>query len=564
MAHHPGWYDRNEDRSYPLADHATRVDDHGATLPPSLLVDCRLRFPRTAGRYAFLGAITVTPRLVALVILGADQLNQASGFTTLATLSLSRDSELLPFTTRRLLALEPQYPGAGGWVALGQGVNDLTYQGRFSLPSQSLLLPGNALAYEPPAIPHVGKLGLATELTGLVRLSGGNDIEIVRECREIPEYPADQASGCDPLIATRREVVVFRLVDKQDAGRNVLDFYRGPCSNRPESRTCGDPEPIEFIGSVTPDCCGNITIDLQGCAILHRVVEAAEVDEDGNVVSTSPSCGVVLDCDQGLSDACLRERYLPTIDGVLPDEVDSLCVSQSLSIPGEDGEEVSQSFSVDPDDEDANADPTLPIITQFLSPEADLLTVSGQGTYESMGFSTDLVDAVAVRNLFLWDAEINGRYKVATVQGELLAGPASPSGVLHNMHVVAGYQQVGSTGRYAYWSAEIDWDGHYLGYPTFQMTRYNGIRWVRVMSVPMTELRLNDVYELSLEVYNHDERPEDAWVRARLKGVTDPSLSVTLGPVLTDDYPLGDVKFGFGTNRAAVRFTRFEIDNTHT
>src|SRR5690606_38579741 len=144
------------------------------------------------------------------------------------------------------------------------------YQGRFSSPEQSLILAGLALAYEPPSIPYVGKLGLAAQLSGLVRLAGGNDIEIVRECREIPAYPAGPALSCDELVTARREVIVFRLADKQTSGRNVLDHYRGPCSNRPESRNCGDPEPIEFIGAVAPDCCGNITIDLLGCAILSR------------------------------------------------------------------------------------------------------------------------------------------------------------------------------------------------------------------------------------------------------------------------------------------------------
>lgn len=103
-------------------------------------------------------------------------------------------------------------------------------------------------------------------MTGLVTLKEGPDIEIVKECWEIPVRAAYE--NCEDLNTQSREVIVIRLKNSLgDDSRNVFDIYKGPCGGRPETRSCGNPEPLEFISGVAPDCCGRITIELRGCAV---------------------------------------------------------------------------------------------------------------------------------------------------------------------------------------------------------------------------------------------------------------------------------------------------------
>jgi hypothetical protein len=219
----------------------------------------KLMVPETVGRYLFLGGVSVTPNVCTLVFLAAQDL-AGTGAVAVCSLSVAQ-----PATRYISYELESLYPGAGGWVTFGPGIeNQVGYNGRFTLPTQSLLSPRAARWYKPLPIPGTGKLANPL-LTGLVSLVGGTDIEIVKECREVPgaavatDHP--QYCGSDELGTQVRDVIVFRLKDKSiNQNQNVFDTYKGSCGNRPESRNCGDPQPIEFLGPVAPDCCGNITI----------------------------------------------------------------------------------------------------------------------------------------------------------------------------------------------------------------------------------------------------------------------------------------------------------------
>lgn len=300
------WYDRNAGRAYPVDDHATGTDDAGKSFTNTILADVRIRWPRSAGSFCFVSTASVTQRLVSITFLASDALDSVSGFVPLAVVSV------LDPQPYRQYAIQGQYPGAGGYVVFGEGVKDVPVSHRFSLPNQSYLCPQAARAYDDIPTTSLAGGGLGAKLTGLVLLSGGNDIEIVKECREIPV--ALVGDSCDPLSTIAREVAVIRLKNKQqeqgEQDRNVFDLYKGCCQGRPESRNCGDPQPIESINGLPPNCCGAIVLKLAGCAV-------PAIGDDGSTV--------VLDCELGLSDACNRELRLPDPDGRLPNEFDGDC-----------------------------------------------------------------------------------------------------------------------------------------------------------------------------------------------------------------------------------------------
>jgi hypothetical protein len=279
------FYAANATRRYPIDDGARAVDDAGAPLPFGVLVDCHLRWPETAGLYAHLGALAVTEHLVTMVFL-------------VESVPIAAATIRKPPDVGRAYAVEALYPGAGGWIVLGPGVDE-PYSGRFTSAAQSLILPRCAAAYRVPPIPSIGKEFLDGALAGLVTLRSGADIAIQKAQREI--------------AGAVRDCLVIRLVD--DLDRNVLAVYSGPCSGRPESRTCPRPA-LEELNTVVPDCNGNLTIEF-------RNVAATPLAGGG---------GVVLDLARGLAASC-AEKYLPDDAGRLPAEADDLCSSQSEILP---------------------------------------------------------------------------------------------------------------------------------------------------------------------------------------------------------------------------------------
>lgn len=333
-------YDLNEATPWPISDEASALDDNGVFLPSELLADLHLSYPLAAGRRAYIGAVTVTANLATVVIMATDSVASPGSLVPLAAVSLPQ-----PVDIHRQYALEALYPGTYGWIVFGQGTSRAVasgdmYSGRFTDPVQSVIAPSAARAYSAPPITGVGKLGNATLLTGLVHLEAGNDIEIVKECRAVPSYPPPTGKDdCNVNIPVLREVIVIRLretvpIGSAGAGQlNVYDHYRGPCSGRPESGTCGEPAPIEMLASVQPDCCGNIDIIVRGCARISAVTEEATLDEDDDITDILDACGVIIDCGLGLSESCVTTDRLPAADGTLPSEVEDLCESQvSISV----------------------------------------------------------------------------------------------------------------------------------------------------------------------------------------------------------------------------------------
>lgn len=288
------WYDANGSTAYPVSDASTQVDDADSRLPPNVIVDLNLRWPDTLGQYAFVSGVTVSEHAVTVVLQAATSLEDDPVFSPLAVVTVRQ-----PVTIGRVYALAAQADGVGGWIVFGDGVTDPGYRGRFSSPEQSALAPRAARAYRPPPVTGVRVLNAATTLTGLVTLRAVSPLELVREDRVI-----------DGVL---RDALVLRMTDQTGTDGvvaatapapedNVFRQFAGPCAGRPESGTCPDPQPVEFVNSVGPDCDGVLTVEFNGCATVARFA-------DGH--------GVLVDCDLGLGDACVPPR-LPDSDGNLP------------------------------------------------------------------------------------------------------------------------------------------------------------------------------------------------------------------------------------------------------
>jgi hypothetical protein len=259
------WYDDNGTRNYPLGDGPV-LDDEDRMLPSGLLADLMLVVPDSVGVVGLLG-ITVGPSLITAVF--------GTSTTAVAAVSASRRS-----AGNRPIAIDPLIDHVGGWVVFGQAVRDVEEQTyKFSTPA---VLCGRSVRVHPiPPVTSVGKLQSSTLLRGIVRLSGGNDVEIVGAQRQIN--------------GELKTVAVIRLSTDRavQAGRNLYETYSGPCNSRPESGTCTRPA-LESVGGAIPDCNGNIDI-------LFGSPFVTDVAPGGN--------GITVDFPFGLSDVCDKKPF---------------------------------------------------------------------------------------------------------------------------------------------------------------------------------------------------------------------------------------------------------------
>jgi hypothetical protein len=328
------WYNLNEQRSYPLEDTATLISDDGTRLPHHYLVDLNIRFPKAVngtdlGTRAHVSSLTVSSKVATVII-------HSSTGERLASATIKK-----PLVAYKNYPLEPAHPGIGGWIVFGGGMDEPdTLSVQFSNSYQGLLANRVARPYKPLAITSLAKLNTQESLNGVVRLEGGTDIEIVKSPRVI-------------LGESRPNTIVFRLSEKdhESSEISVYEKYAGPCGGRPESRNCPNGEPIEFINTVPPDCCGNIFIEFRGCADVSSVKQ--DINNPMTPSTGANECGVIINCDTGLSQSCVSPDRLPDKDGKLPNEYDDNCEDS------DDVLEIDESSSVDLIlDGDPNADPS--------------------------------------------------------------------------------------------------------------------------------------------------------------------------------------------------------------
>lgn len=537
----PHWYNDNEMRDYPLDDKASAYPDVGERLPQDIVTDLRLVYPTILGEYPFLSAVSVTPGAVTVLIQAAATVDNAEdSLAPVASLSLSRDQ----IEEGRQYRLESQYPGVYGYIVFGSGIQQI-YRGRFSSPAQTLLSPRAAARRGPLPIVSMAKLHAATALTGIVKLQGEAPLEVVREFLEIQ--------------GLLREAIVIRLAE-EDASNAQADtqslFYRfaGPCGRRVDSRTCGSPEPIEFINTVGPDCDGLITLELQGCALIGQVTDPAM--EEGE-------CGIAVECGLGLAEACLPP-YLPDAAGLVPGEtelvpddpvplyfltsLDSLEAagnSESVRVVGE--YPYRQNFA------GARAPGFAVVAGEFLFVDdhrADLPDLPE----EPACYASEGVLSASVRNVAVWegfgDAALD---RQVAAELKLVHGP---TGCRHNGGLVLNLRpHHRDPGRWVYHLVEIDYDSQEL-----RVARFDGSRAQTLASLSVPRLRRNDWYRLSAKV--RDTEGGSVVAEVQLTGISDPALAVRLGPVWLRHYYPDSGRFGLAAHRAWTRFGTFEVDLT--
>lgn len=422
------WTDTNEGRSYPLSDKATARTTDGRRLPNDIIADLSLRYPETLGDFPFLASVAVTDHLITLTFQVATALDDSATFQPLAAVTVLRSD----LRVRRHTPLQAQTAGVGGWVVLGEGADKGRFYGRLDGPGAGLLTRRAARLYRPIPVTSLAKLNEAVNLTGVVRLSGEQPIEVV--------------AGERHLDGELRTVAVVRLAQPPGRATSVFEEFAGKCGQRPESHNCGEPLPLESIATVRPDCDGNVTVEFRGCAAISQV---------------AGECGVIVECGLGLTDACLDNR-LPTDDGTLPNEYPDQC-DESASSPD-------TSFDAPAfESESVGALPTgsLPYHETFDDEQAqywavkrgafDFTNVDSVSESDIPGatdppFVSYASDQPAARNLSLWqgfDVATLGRRYYADVQ--LRTG-----GPRHNAGIVLNRRLRGS--KYAFHLVSLDYD----------------------------------------------------------------------------------------------------------
>jgi hypothetical protein len=521
-------YNLQESRSYPLGDSATGVGDSGEYLPPDLLVDCQLRFPATAGRFAFIGGITVNPRMLTLVILAADSPTAVSGFTPLASLNIMQPG----LTAGRHYAVTPLYPGVGGWLVFGPGIAK-RFVGRFSSPQQSLLAIHCAKSYRGIPVSSLGKAGMATALTGLVTISGGTDIEAVKETVEIG--------------GESRDALVLRL-KASISGDNVLAKYLPVCGGRPESRTCPETG-IEYINGVQPDCDGNLTITF------------------GNLTSApySECGGVAIEHDRGFDDAC-GER-VPFVEYQDP------CVAEESSATPDPTSSASSESSLSASSEILNCE-ALPYTLNFDDPpEPDLEIKNGTFEYEAVDSPDELNGSLSLsdssqfpmsgaltatsgstRNIAIWDncgaSPALDKTIIADVQ-VLGSYPSRNGGIILNYHLATPL----TTPHIEFFMVLLD-----LNVNKIRVVRYNGTTFVDEYASPSPLLfAAGDWYRITATVTTFS--PTQKAIAVTVVGISDPGFGPISFSLATTRYgDPTDGRFGFGSIRGYARCSFLQLE----
>lgn len=256
MAQSPGWLARNSATGYPFQAAASLLDNEGVWLPEQLIADMRLAFPGNANDVAYVSYVYLGATITLTVSVGSEEI---------AILQSTPLEQVTPQTQR--FKLTPLKPGVYGTVCLGYLTGVTSHTWRFNGPSQSGLMRTQVTPYLPQQEFQRIRTADDNSVTGeITRFVGDGDFSTSKEWLEINgevrEVIAVGISGANP--------------------RELLQEYAGPCGRRPESETCNDPEPYRNLGTVQPDCCGRIFIELRGCFEISELVNAP---------------GVVITCD---------------------------------------------------------------------------------------------------------------------------------------------------------------------------------------------------------------------------------------------------------------------------
>ena len=269
------WLNKNELRAYPLQTASARTG-----LPDNLIADANICLPASAGQAVYLSSVCISPSLVTLTLLAAsfnpfavgEGESSSSGeepeFVPLAVLNVPR-----PAVRFKNYALQPVYPGVGGWINLGQGAVDIqSLVLRFLEAADSCFVDRCVRTYQDIPVSSLGKVNQTSGLTGLIGLSGTKGSVITR--------------SATMLVGGKVQTVGVIGLDLSNGSVATLLKYAGKCGHRPQSKTC-IVAPITMINNVAPDGHGNIDIEF-----------------NNNVLVGDVGTGMVLDSQQSLAELC--------------------------------------------------------------------------------------------------------------------------------------------------------------------------------------------------------------------------------------------------------------------
>ena len=554
MIRNQHWYNLNETRDYPLDDKASAISDHGARLPANIVTDLRVRYPDHLGAYPFISVVAVTPGAVTVAVQVATTMdNVDSSFTPIAVFTVA----IQDLEEGRQYAMEAQYPGVFGYIVIGSGAQK-NFTGSFSTPDQTLIAPRAARPHHGLPIPSIGKLTNSSALTGVVQLLGEAPIEIVKESREID--------------GVEQDVIVIRLLEDAavpETGQtaiSVFSQFAGPCGKRPESQSCGPPQPIEFINAVSPDCTGTICLKIKGTVAVGKNLD---------------DCSIIFDSPVGLVDTCVPP-FLPDHHGILPSEATPLniippdpiepplppdeSISDSVIVVGElphcvnfddytsdlfAVKEGSWLFADDDSPEEICPTPAPPPV-----PPDESISLSDSYFPPEPGgsYATEGVFSASSRNVTVWQGfDVTTLFRRVTTDIKITAGPPGAS---HNGGIVINYRPHASApGLFVYYLAQIDYD-----FQQVQIMRWNGSLYVPAVSVPVPGIMLDSWYRMIVSIVPPANNSSAIGITVKVEGIDDPSVSVTVGPLLVNNYRPADGYFGFAAVRSHTRFSFFYLE----
>ena len=518
------WLAANEQRRYPLADGVTGIDDTGVPIPLDVLVDAHISWPSNYGKIAFIGGLTVTDKLVTLVIMAADT-EEATEFTPLGSVTLVKP-----------LSAATQYPvlaavaGVGGFVAFGNTTTPAAI--RCATAKQSKLLPRLAIPYTPLPVASLGIAERDTSLVNIVKIIAASNLLV----------------SLETVLLGEEETLAVMVQLQSDAVNNTFAAFTGPCGGRPESGTCKLPG-IETISGVAPDCYGNIELVFQQLVI-------------GNFPEcNSIAAGFILDQGVGLADVCTPRFLFPLGGGVDKCNPEDVASSDSVQPSTSSGSVTVPSSSIaSPPSSDVVVCTDLPF-TECFDGELDPDWVTAAGTYQ-------FVTAINPNSLAGCESSTQGIQLTRLTGRNALAWNACSYSNNLDMVVVADVQLVravlttpanvgvllnyGGSSATTFWVAGVDAADNKL-----KLWRYNGTSLIVENSVTLINpLNYGSWYRLTVTAAGSGGLVVITAILAAANNPASVIAGVSIGTAL---YGAPDGKHGIFSNRAAARCSGWSI-----
>jgi hypothetical protein len=288
------WYAKNASRSHPFSMRAYMHDDKNMRIPNDLLVDAKIRFfssDENAQLYTSYIEISATR----ISILFSENINKS------AVCSFSASTA--DVVSGKMYAVTPIADGCTGYIVFGDTPRIAYNTHTFSDPQMSLICTSCTSVYL--GNKYNRRWGIENgRIDGTYPLYIRSLGDVVFSLQNI------NLNGKDVLAIVGELRSDGYIVDIGGNNNNLLSEYAGVCGQRPESRTCEYPLPIESINGVKPDCCGRVFVEFRGCT---RIVELEN------------ACGVVMVCPHDVANACPVNPRMPDENGMLPDDTGDTC-----------------------------------------------------------------------------------------------------------------------------------------------------------------------------------------------------------------------------------------------